>query len=108
MQTQSCYGRNHALPLCCTPKPMKLLSGRQLRSVKVTSVRWQRRALFLMGGVAGGAVAVALAYLADWAQEALALLLARSRYASLVVTPLGYALSVFITRHYIQNSQGSV
>src|SRR3569832_2866565 len=108
MQTHCCYGRNHALPQRCTPKPMNFLFGRQLRSVKVTSVRWQRRALFLMGGGAVGAAAVALAYLADWAQEALALLLARSRYASLVVTPLGFALSVFITRHYIQNSQGSV
>ena len=46
---------------------MKFLSGRQLRSVKVTSVRWQRRAMFLMGGIAVGAAAVALAELADWA-----------------------------------------
>jgi H+/Cl- antiporter ClcA len=86
---------------------MKLLSGRRLRSVKVTSVRWQRRAMFLMGGVAVGAAAVALAYLADWAQDALALLLAKSRYATLVVTPLGFALSVFLTNRFFPNSQGS-
>jgi len=86
---------------------MKLLSGRQLRSMKVTSVRWQRRAMFLMGGVAVGAAAVALATLADWAQAALAVLLAKSRYASLVVTPLGFALSVFLTNRFFPNSQGS-
>jgi H+/Cl- antiporter ClcA len=86
---------------------MKFLSGRQLRSVKVTSGRWQRRAMFLMGGIAVGAAAVALAWLADWAQEALAILLAKSRYISLAITPLGFALSVFLTNRFFRNSQGS-
>jgi hypothetical protein len=40
--------------------------------------------------------AVALADLADQAQLAFNLLLAKSRYASLVVTPLGFALSMFL------------
>jgi H+/Cl- antiporter ClcA len=85
----------------------QLLSDRRLRSVKVMSVRWQRRAIFLMGGIAVGAAAVALATLADWAQLALAGLLAKSRYASLLVTPLGFALSVYLTNRFFQNSQGS-
>ncbi len=70
-------------------------------------MRWQRRAIFLMGGIAVGAVAVALAYLADWAQIAFADLLTKSRYVSLVVTPAGFALSVFLTNRYFPNSQGS-
>ena len=85
----------------------QLLSERRLRSVKVISVRWQRRAIFLLGGVAVGAAAVALATLADWAQEAFGLLLAKSRYASIVVTPFGFALSVFLANRFFPNSQGS-
>ncbi len=73
----------------------------------MTSVRWRRRAIFLMGGIAVGAAAVALATLADWAQLTFAFLLAKSRYASLLVTPLGFALSVLLTNRYFPNSQGS-
>ena len=75
--------------------------------MKVISVRWRRRAIFLMGGIVVGAAAVALATLADWAQAALAALLVKSRYASLLVTPLGFALSVFLTNRFFRNSQGS-
>jgi H+/Cl- antiporter ClcA len=85
----------------------QLLSDRHIRSVKVISVRWRRRAIFLVGGIAVGATAVALATLADWAQLAFAFLLAKSRYASLLVTPLGFALSVFLTNRFFPNSQGS-
>jgi H+/Cl- antiporter ClcA len=85
----------------------QLLSGRYLRSVKVTSARWRRRAIFVLGGVAVGAAAVALAMLADWAQLAFSHLLAQSRYVSLLITPLGFALSVFLTNRFFPNSQGS-
>jgi H+/Cl- antiporter ClcA len=54
-----------------------------------------------------GAAAVALAKLADLAQIAFALVLGQSRYASLLVTPLGFALSVFLTNRFFANSQGS-
>jgi H+/Cl- antiporter ClcA len=87
--------------------PMNLLSDRRLRSMKVMSVRWRRRAIFLMGGIMVGAAAVALATLADRAQVAFALLLTKSRYVSLVVTPFGFALSVFLTNRFFPNSQGS-
>jgi hypothetical protein len=35
----------------------------------------------------------------------LSLLLAKSRYASLAVTPAGFMLSVFLTNRYFHNSQ---
>jgi H+/Cl- antiporter ClcA len=85
----------------------RFLSERHLRSLKVTSERWQRRAIFVLGGIAVGAVAVALAILSDWAQLAFAALLAKSRYASLLITPFGFALSVFLTSRFFPNSQGS-
>src|SRR6201996_3228518 len=83
------------------------LSVRRKRWILITSRRWQRRAIFLLGGIGVGAAAVALAHLADLAQVAFALLLSKSRYISLVVTPLGFALSVFLTNRYFPNSQGS-
>src|SRR5215469_15894122 len=85
----------------------RFLSARRLRAFRVMSARWRRRAIFLLGGITVGAAAVALALLADGAQAAFALLLEESRYASLVVTPIGFLLSVFLTNRYFQNSQGS-
>ncbi len=86
---------------------MKYLRGPHLRLARVTSARWQRRLIFLLGGITTGAAAVALALLADRAQAAFALLLAQSHYASLLVTPAGFVLSVFLTHRYFRNSQGS-
>src|SRR6201989_428394 len=83
------------------------LSAREIRSVKVTAAQWRRRVIFLAGGIAVGAAAVVLAQVSDWAQIAFGAALAKSRYASFVITPLGFALSVFLTIRYFPNSQGS-
>src|ERR1700747_820848 len=83
------------------------LSIRNRRRIQITSRRWQRRAIFLLGGIGVGSAAVALAQLADLAQVGFALLLSKSRYVSLVVTPLGFALAVFVTNRFFPNSQGS-
>ena len=82
-------------------------SNRQRRLFRIVSARWQRRAIFLLGGIAVGAAAVALAQLADLAQIAFSALVSHLRYASLVVTPAGFALSVFLTNRFFQNAQGS-
>jgi len=84
-----------------------LLKPRHIRTARVTTAHWQRRALFLVGGVTVGAAAVGLALAADWVQEQFAHLVAHWRYASLVVTPLGFALSVYLTNRFFPNSQGS-
>jgi H+/Cl- antiporter ClcA len=88
-------------------RPLSLLSARHSRRLKVLSARWQRRALFLLGGVAVGAAAVLLALLADRAQLAFHHLLLHWRYAALAVTPAGFGLSVYLTRRFFENSQGS-
>jgi H+/Cl- antiporter ClcA len=85
----------------------QLLSTRHLRFARVVTTRWRRRAVFLIGGVTVGAAAVGLALASDWVQAEFQLLVTTWRYASLVVTPLGFALSVFLTRRYFANSQGS-
>jgi len=86
---------------------MNLLTERRRRAVRAVSARWRRRAIFLLGGVAVGAAAVALALLADQAQRVFALLLSWRREAAFFVTPAGFMLSVFLTNRYFQNSQGS-
>ena len=83
------------------------LSTRHKRLFRLTSARWQRRAIFLLGGIGVGAAAVALAQVADLAQHAFALLLAKSRYAVLAVTPLGFMLSAYLTIRLFPNAQGS-
>lgn len=88
---------------------MKMIvpSLHQKRLFKIVSARWQRRAIFLLGGIAVGAAAVGLAQLADLAQIAFSALVSKFRYASLVVTPLGFVLSVFLTQRFFRNAQGS-
>lgn len=83
------------------------VSTRHKRLFRLTSARWQRRAIFLLGGIGVGAAAVALAQLADLAQHAFALLLVKSRYAVLAVTPLGFVLSAYLTIRLFPNAQGS-
>ncbi len=85
---------------------MLTITPRRKRWLKLTSARWQRRVLFVAGGLVVGAAAVALAELADLAQLAFNWLLSKSRYASLVVTPAGFALSVYLTQRYFPNAQG--
>ncbi|WP_454646595.1 chloride channel protein [Bradyrhizobium liaoningense] len=80
---------------------------RNKRQLRIASARWQRRAIFLLGGIVIGAAAVALAQLADLAQDVFGLLLAKSRYAVLVVTPLGFMLSAYLTIRLFPGAQGS-
>ncbi|WP_244430253.1 chloride channel protein, partial [Bradyrhizobium liaoningense] len=80
---------------------------RNKRLLRIASARWQRRAIFLLGGIVIGAAAVVLAQLADLAQDVFGLLLAKSRYAVLVVTPLGFMLSAYLTIRLFPGAQGS-
>lgn len=86
---------------------LRTFSTRDKRRVRLTYARWRRRAIFLLGGVAVGAAAVALAQAADLAQQAFAFLLAKSRYIVLAITPLGFMLSAYLTIRLFPNAQGS-
>jgi H+/Cl- antiporter ClcA len=77
------------------------------RHLWLVSARWQRRAIFLLGGITVGTAAVVLAILANWVQLGFSLFVSHWRYAALAVTPMGFALSVFLTNRYFPNSQGS-
>ncbi len=86
---------------------MLKITPRRKRWLKLTSAQWQRRVLFVAGGLVVGGAAVALAGLADQAQLAFNWLLSKSRYASLIITPTGFALSVYLTQRFFPNAQGS-
>lgn len=84
-----------------------LLTTRQLRVLLVHSRRWQRRTIFIAGGLVVGLMAVALAELSDLAQHTFRVVAARWFYAPLVVTPLGFALTAWLASTVFPNTQGS-
>src|SRR4051812_16768238 len=84
------------------------LPPRRVRQIRIASLRWQRRAVFVLGGIAVGAAAVALALAADGAGRVFEAVLARfGPLAALVLTPLGFALSSWLARRYFANAGGS-
>ena len=63
--------------------------------------------LFVLGGIAVGAVAVGLAVAADWAGHAFQLLAQGRPLLPLALTPLGFAAISWAARKYFPNSGGS-
>lgn len=80
---------------------------RRLRLLRVHSRRWQRRAIFIAGGLVVGLVAVGLAGLSDLAQHAFRAAAARWLFLPFVVTPLGFALTAWLAATVFPNTQGS-
>ncbi len=67
----------------------------------------QRGFLYLAGGIVVGLAAIAMAYGADKAQELFQMLIAWKPWMALVVTPLGFGIAIWMTRHFFNNAQGS-
>lgn len=82
-------------------------SVRQLRFLRALSRRWQRRIIFIAGGLCVGLAAIGLATASDYAQALFHELLARFRYAAFIVTPLGFGIAVLLTNRFFPNTQGS-
>ena len=79
----------------------------RLRALRIWLPRFKRRALFLLGGIAVGGLAVLMAALADKAQTLFGAVVARSPAAPFVVTPLGFALAAWLAGRYFANAGGS-
>jgi len=70
-------------------------------------VRWKRRLVFLGGAISVGLIAILFAVVCEWANTTFHKLLAVSPWLPLLITPLGFALIVFLTRRFFNGSQGS-
>ncbi|MGI4953121.1 MAG: chloride channel protein [Janthinobacterium lividum] len=89
------------------PRPALPSKLRRTRLLWLARRQFQRRALFVLGGVAVGAAAIGLALAADWASGVFDGLYARWPLAVLLLTPAGFALSNWLARRYFPNSGGS-
>jgi H+/Cl- antiporter ClcA len=78
-----------------------------MRILRAVSRRWQRRLIFLAGGLVVGLVAIGLAIASDYAQGLFHRLVAHFPFAAFGVTPLGFAAAVYLTQRYFPNTQGS-
>lgn len=85
----------------------KTLRARLTRQVHLSSHVWQRRMVFWGGAVAVGVVAVLFSIGSEYANHLFHDMLGYSPYLPLLVTPLGLALIVFITRRFFPGSQGN-
>jgi H+/Cl- antiporter ClcA len=77
------------------------------RGVWLQALRWRQRLIFLFGGCIVGLAGVVMAVGATMAHTALYRLLALWPLAPLIVTPLGFAGLVWITRKWFPNAEGS-
>lgn len=76
-------------------------------ALKVHSLRWRRRLTFVGGGLIVGILAVGLAEASDYAQSLFQTIVAHRPYLPLVVTPLGFALTVLLVQRVFPNTHGS-
>ncbi len=77
------------------------------RSPLLSRRQWARRLAFWIGAVLVGLVAIGFARAANWADGLFHRALTVSPYLALVISPLGLALSVTLTRTAFQGAQGS-
>jgi H+/Cl- antiporter ClcA len=68
---------------------------------------YRRRALFVIGGIVVGCLAVLMAVMADRAQRIFALVALHWVWAPLLITPAGFAVSAYVTRRFFPGAQGS-
>jgi chloride channel protein, CIC family len=88
-----------AMPTASSPRFAKL------PRLDVPTLR--RRALFLLGGIVVGLLAVAMAKLADLAQDGFSRVEGQWSWVPLILTPVGFALAAWLTRRFFDGAQGS-
>lgn len=83
------------------------LYPRHFRILRVVSRRWQRRTIFIAGGLVVGLAAIGLALASDYVQDVFHRFIAAYRFAGFAVTPLGFGLTIYLTNRFFPNTQGS-
>jgi len=79
----------------------------RIRRLRVHSRRWQRRMVFVGGGLLVGLAAVLLALGANGAQHLFYEFLRIYPWGAFVVTPLGFGFAVWLMQRFFPNTQGS-
>ena len=75
--------------------------------ITIQVARWRRELIFLMGGLLTGLVAAGFAKLADLSSLGFRSIESRWPYAPLLLTPLGFAVSIYLTLRLFPGAQGS-
>lgn len=83
------------------------LRNHQFLLLKTLSLHWQRRLIFGLGGLGVGLAACLLALGSDRAQSQFHQILTLYPWAGFIITPLGFALAVWVTRRWFPGTQGS-
>jgi len=91
-----------------SPRDLRRVLGRRYRpKVGRFGQIFRRRLATTLGAVTLGLVALLFAWNGDVAQRAFLELLRRAPYAGWIVTPLGFAVTVWLTRRYAPEARGS-
>lgn len=77
------------------------------RLTRMEANHLKRNMLFIIGGIGVGVAAVFMAKAADLAQAGFRSITAPSPYLQLLITPAGFALSIFLAVRFFPGSQGS-
>lgn len=83
------------------------LHQRRLRRLALSPVLWRRRLVFWLGAIAVGSVASWFAVLADKAHEIFRAILSYGTWWPLVISPLVFAFSAYISSRYVPAAPGS-
>jgi H+/Cl- antiporter ClcA len=75
--------------------------------ILIQTARWRRELIFILGGLLTGVAAAGFAKLADLASLGFGRIEGAWPYAPLLLTPAGFALSIYLTIRVFPNAQGS-
>jgi len=89
------------------PRFRSLRRGLNLRAIRIWLPQRRRRFFILFGGIAVGALAVAMAVLADRVQALFAGPHSRYALAPFLVTPSGFARAAWLAGRHFANAGGS-
>jgi H+/Cl- antiporter ClcA len=75
--------------------------------ILIQMARWRREIIFILGGLLTGVVAAGFAVLANLATRGFTRIEEAWHYAPLLLTPAGFAVSIYLTTRVFPNAQGS-
>src|SRR5215469_1161407 len=97
--------------MIATPRDRRLGIVTQWKGARgwilIQMARWRREIIFILGGLLTGVVAAGFAVLANLATRGFTRIEEAWQYAPLLLTPAGFAASIYLTTRVFPNAQGS-